>query len=90
MLKRSFVAFSLLLASFGAVAGAPVDLNRADAETIASQVKGIGEIKARAIVDYRKQHGPFESIDDLVKVRGIGAKTLDKIRPYVEVGKDVY
>ncbi|MDP3113773.1 MAG: helix-hairpin-helix domain-containing protein [Candidatus Cloacimonadaceae bacterium] len=45
-----------------------------------TKLSGIGEVKARAIIDYRKENGAFGSIEDLVKVKGIGAKTLEKIR----------
>ena len=44
----------------------------------------IGETTAQRIVDYRTQHGDFTSVDDLQKVRGIGAKTLEKLRPFVD------
>lgn len=46
-------------------------------------VPGIGPVIARAIIAYRTEHGPFQSVDDLIAVSGIGPKTLEKIRPYV-------
>lgn len=55
----------------------PVDINTADAETISAELKGIGLSKAMAIVDYRKAHGPFKSVDDLTLVKGIGARTVE-------------
>ncbi len=48
---------------------------------------GIGPKKAEAIVLYRPAHGPFATVDDLIQVKGIGAKTLEKLRPLVTVGK---
>lgn len=57
---------------------APVNVNQADAQKMASSLNGIGMVKAQAIVDYREQHGRFESIEDLAKVKGIGPKTLEK------------
>ena len=48
-------------------------------------IKGIGETKARAIIDYREEHGNFASVDDLVNVSGIGEKTLERIRKYLTV-----
>ena len=55
----------------------PVNVNTADAETIARELQGIGPSKARAIVQYRKSNGPFESVEDLLKVQGIGPKVLE-------------
>ena len=48
---------------------------------------GIGPKKADAIVSYRAANGPFRQVDDLVQVKGIGPKTLDKLRSLVTVGK---
>ncbi|MBU0455907.1 MAG: helix-hairpin-helix domain-containing protein [Gammaproteobacteria bacterium] len=59
-------------------------MNKADASTLES-VKGIGPKKAQAIVDYRTQNGPFKSIDDLTKVKGIGSKKLAKIAQQITV-----
>ncbi len=56
---------------------APVDVNSADAKTISAELKGIGMAKALAIVEYRKQHGPFKSADDLAQVKGIGLRTVE-------------
>ena len=58
----------------------PVNVNTADAETIARELQGVGPAKARAIVDYRESNGPFEAVDDLLKVRGIGPKVLEDNR----------
>ncbi len=59
---------------------AKVDLNSADAETLARELNGIGEAKARAIVEYREANGAFTSVDELLEVKGIGAATLEKNR----------
>ena len=48
---------------------------------------GIGPKKADAIVTFRTANGPFRQVEDLVQVKGIGPKTLDKLRPLVTVGK---
>lgn len=63
-----------------AVAPAKVDLNSADAETLARELNGIGETKARAIVEYREANGAFTSVDELLEVKGIGTATLEKNR----------
>jgi competence protein ComEA len=52
-----------------------VDINKADIETL-TLLKGIGEKKAKAIVAYRELHGKFDSVDELLNVKGIGEKML--------------
>lgn len=64
----------LMLCSFAVIA-APVNINSADAETISKALKGVGPKKAEAIVQYRKEHGDFNTLKDLENVKGIGAKT---------------
>jgi competence protein ComEA len=55
----------------------PVDINKADAATIAKELQGIGLSRAQAIVAYREKNGAFKTPEDLRKVKGIGAKTLE-------------
>ncbi len=57
---------------------AQVNINTADAETLSSELSGIGQSKAEAIVAYREQHGPYRQIEDLTNVKGIGMATIDK------------
>lgn len=64
---------------------AAVDVNSASAQQLEA-VKGIGPAKARAIVDYRNKNGPFKSLDDLRNVDGIGAKSLEKMKPELLLG----
>jgi len=49
-------------------------------------VKGIGHAKAQAIVDYRKDHGSFATVEDLKQVRGIGDRVLERLRPQISAG----
>ena len=63
----------------------PVDLNTAD-RTELMQVAGIGPERADAILAHRTASGPFNKVDDLDAVRGIGGKTVEKLRPFVTVG----
>nr|WP_319784304.1 ComEA family DNA-binding protein [Oceanisphaera sp. IT1-181] len=56
-----------------------ININTASAEQL-TLLSGIGTAKATAIVAYREQHGPFGSVDDLTKVSGIGAATIEKNR----------
>ncbi len=59
-----------------------VDMNRADWPEIL-QLPGLGETLAQRVLAERQDHGPFLDVDDLVRVNGIGPKTLDKLRPYL-------
>ena len=61
-----------------------IDINIATIQELTS-IPGIGRSTARNIIDYRKQNGPFRSVDELVNVTRIGKKTVEKIRPYVYV-----
>jgi competence protein ComEA len=65
---------------------APIDVNRATAEEL-QRLPGVGPKMAQRIVDER-QKGRFKTVDDLRRVTGIGAKTLEKLRPHVTVGND--
>ncbi len=56
-----------------------VNLNSADAQTIAASIKGVGQQKAQAIVAYRQQYGEFTDFSQLENVKGIGAKLAQKI-----------
>ena len=71
-----YLAVCMLTLPIVAVAG-PVNVNTADAETISAELQGVGLSKALAIVDYRKAHGPFKSVDDLTLVKGIGERTVE-------------
>ncbi|CAH1526513.1 ComEA family DNA-binding protein [Vibrio harveyi] len=55
-----------------------VNVNTASAQEIATMLKGIGEKKAKDIVEYRNEHGPFKTVADLTKVKGIGDATVKK------------
>ena len=62
-----------------------VDINTATVSDLQG-LPGVGEDTARAIVRYREAHGPFAGVDDLLKVDGVGPKTLEKLRPEVYAG----
>ncbi|MBM3350821.1 MAG: helix-hairpin-helix domain-containing protein [Betaproteobacteria bacterium] len=74
----ALIAFMSL--SFSALAA--VNLNTATQAELES-LDGIGPVKAKAIIDYRKKSGGFKSVDELEKVNGIGNKTLESVRKNV-------
>ena len=78
-MNKWIIAVIAALTPFLVFAG-PVNVNKADAETIARELQGVGPSKARAIVEYRETNGPFESVNDLLKVQGIGPKVLEDNR----------
>lgn len=87
-LSRILVAVVMmgLLAVGGVLAQGKVDVNKADVKGLMS-LKGIGQQKAQAIVKYRQMNGPFQSLDDLQNVPGIGAKTIANNKGMITIGK---
>ena len=72
--------FGLFLILFTSLALAqPVNVNTATAEELTA-LDGIGPVKAEAIIQYREANGPFESLEQLQEVKGIGPKTIDNNR----------
>ena len=83
--KPLFLALTLLVAL--PAWSEPVDINTANAETLAKNIKGVGAKKAEAIVEYRKKHGPFKRPEDLTRVRGIGPKLVEQNRDIIRIGR---
>ena len=63
-----------------------VDVNTASEDDLVA-VPGIGKSLARRIVEFREKNGPYQHVDDLLKVQGIGEKSLQKLRSYLTAGK---
>lgn len=61
-----------------------LNINAATAEQL-QQIPRIGPVTSKAIVDYRREHGPFQTIEDIVNVSGIGPKTLERLRDRIRV-----
>ena len=61
-----------------------IDLNRSE-PWLLEALPGIGETRAKAIVDYHNENGPFKRIEDLLQVKGIGNGTFSKIKDYITV-----
>jgi competence protein ComEA len=64
----------------------PININTAGATEL-QQVPGIGPSTAQKILDTRKSYGAFKSVDDLLAIKGIGPKKLEKMRKYLTIGK---
>ena len=78
------VLWVMLLGPIWAQAG-PVDLNSADAATLAKELEGIGPARAKAIVEYRERNGKFRSIDEILNVQGIGPQVLEQNKGNLQV-----
>ncbi len=57
-----------------------VNINTADAQILSERLSGIGQSRAEAIIRYREMYGPFESVDELIDVSGVGEGTLARNR----------
>ncbi len=79
------VCLALVFSAGSVLAEKKININTATVEELQTLPK-VGPKTAEAIVKYRKEH-PFESVEDLLNVKGIGEKKLELIRPHVTVGK---
>ncbi|SBS27268.1 ComE operon protein 1 [Marinomonas spartinae] len=75
----------LALSPMALFAATPLNINVATADQLAAVMSGVGEKKAQAIIDYRKEHGAFKSVDQLVKVKGIGEVLLERNKALLQV-----
>ncbi len=76
------------VASFGAFAAQPVNINTADAKQLADALNGVGPAKAEAIIAWREANGPFQSVEQLAEVRGIGLRTIELNRDVITLGSE--
>jgi len=82
-----FIILAMLCLATPAFAASQVDINSADAKTLAQSLEGVGLVKAEAIVAYRNAHGPFETLEDLGKVEGVGPRVIEENRDTIVFGK---
>lgn len=94
------VTFALLIVTWGAAVrwhvepdslairatGERIDINTATVDEL-MLLPGIGPTAARRIVEYRQQHGPFSTVDELTKIERIGEVTVSRLREYVTVSQ---
>jgi competence protein ComEA len=81
-----YFAFAVVSAATKKPPPKPININTANSEEL-QQVPGIGPATAEKILQMRKSYGAFKSVDDLLSIRGIGKKRLDKMRKYLTVSK---
>jgi competence protein ComEA len=62
-----------------------IDLNRASVAEL-DELPGVGPVLAGRIVEYRRVHGPFRAVEELLAIRGVGPKSFGRLRPRVSVG----
>jgi competence protein ComEA len=79
MVKIITILFLFFSLAFGAI-----NINKANSAQLQT-LNGIGPTKAEEIVKYRKAHGGFKNVDELVNVKGIGPKTLQKLKSQVSI-----
>lgn len=86
-MKRIISLLFVLILGFSPLVtmAAPVNINTADAKALDSALVGVGQKTAKAIVDYRAKNGQFKTVDDLLKVKGIGPALLEKNRANITI-----
>ena len=77
-LINSFILTFLLTLPIIGFSTEAININSADKETLMSVIKGVGEKKAEAIIQYRETNGPFKSIDELSNIKGIDIGIIEK------------
>ncbi|TCV94850.1 competence protein ComEA [Luteibacter rhizovicinus] len=85
-MNRLSIMLAALFLAAPAFASSPVNINTADAATLAQSLDGVGLSKAEAIVAWREANGAFESADQLTMVKGIGASLVSRNRDAIRLG----
>ena len=86
LLSFLFVSLSIQLSAIAEEA--KININTSPVKTL-QQLNGIGKKLAQKIVKYREEKGPFATISDIKKVKGIGKQTFEKIKDHITVGTEV-
>lgn len=77
LIKKLLLISLVVLPCYLSAAG-KVNINTASKEVLMTEIKGVGEKRAEAIIAYRKENGPFKSVDDLANVSGVGESIVEK------------
>ena len=90
MMKFQSIILAVIFSVFSVSAFAEtVNLNKANAATLQHYLKGIGNKKAQDIIEYRKQHSGFKSLEEIMEVKGVGTKTFEKIKKNLSLSEGV-
>ncbi|WP_137169360.1 ComEA family DNA-binding protein [Marinomonas sp. FW-1] len=85
--SRTLLVISLAFAPLALFAATPLDINTATAQQFEAVMSGVGAKKAEAIIAYRDANGRFESVDQLMNVKGIGDALLARNRDLIQVAE---
>ena len=86
MKRYTLWLLALLSMPMSAFAAKTVDINNADARMLANALEGVSQKDAKSIVDYRKEHGAFKSVEQLALVKGIGLRAVERNRDRIVLG----
>jgi len=86
LLLSALLLAACLCTGAGSAHAGPVNINAADAATLASELKGVGKVKAQAVLDFRQKHGPFRSVEELAQVKGFSQKLINRNRADIKLG----
>lgn len=84
LVKKLFLIMLIALPCYLSAAD-KININTASKEVLMSEIKGVGEKRADAIISYREQNGPFKSVDELAEVSGVGESIVEKNRDLLTV-----
>jgi len=87
-LSTFFLTAALSLSSFSAFAET-ININKANADALQHYLVGVGESRAKGIVEYRKDHKKFNAIEEIMKVKGIGKAIFKKNKSLLSINKGV-
>jgi competence protein ComEA len=86
--KAFLLSVIYVILSFS-VSAEVVNLNKADAASLAHHLKGVGEKKAESIIEYRTEHEKFNAIEEIMEVKGIGEGIFNKIKDNLSLTEGV-
>jgi len=80
------VALGIILFPISVIAGQKLNINTATIDQL-QNLPGVGSHIAQEIINYRHEHGPFQKVEDITQVKGLGEKKFEKIKDLITVGE---